>query len=261
MLTHVLYPLFRRVDFRGKGRLRARLPVPDHGRVVARFPRGVRLRLDLRESLQRDFYFGLYDQHELRLVTRQLGDGDFVDVGAHIGIYTVTASNALRGRARVLAFEPNPTARAQLMENLELNQCDNVVVVDAAATDTAGTALLHVPASRDPSFSSLAPGRFVEGEPVSVAATTIDEAVAQHALRPAVIKIDVEGGEIDVVRGAQRTVATARPALLIEVNDASAQEVALLLEDYQGFRIARRRLEPLAGGSGLFNAWFLPIRP
>ena len=68
MLAQALFRVFRRVDFRGKGRLRRRIPVPHEGHPVVRFPAGVRLRLDLRESLQRDFYFGLYDQYELRLL-------------------------------------------------------------------------------------------------------------------------------------------------------------------------------------------------
>ena len=111
MLGQALYPLFRHVDFRGRAELRRRLPVPAEGRPVVGFPGGVRLRLDLRESLQRDFYFGLYDQFELRMLVSRL-QGDFVDVGAHIGMYSVRAARVLRGRGRVLAFEPNPAARA-----------------------------------------------------------------------------------------------------------------------------------------------------
>ena len=77
-----------------------------------------------------------------------LGDGDFVDVGAHVGLYTVAA--ALHGPGRVLAFEPNPSAREQLGENLALNDCANVLVVPKAVGDAPGTALLHVPANAGP---------------------------------------------------------------------------------------------------------------
>ena len=260
MLAQVLYPVFRRVDFRGKGRLRRRLPVPQEGRPLVRFPAGVRLRLDLRESLQRDFYFGLYDQRELRLVARYLRDGgDFVDVGAHVGMYAVRAAVELRGRGRVLAFEPNPNARAQLVENLALNDCSNAIVVAAAATASAGRVDLHVPASDDPSFSSLEGGRFAEREPLEIETTTLDDAVAEHGLRPAIVKIDVEGGEVDVLRGAVRTIADARPVFLVEVSEQSGRDVEGLLAGYRSFRVGRRRLvEGLAGGRGLFNAVFLP---
>lgn len=258
MLERALYPLFRRLDFRGKGRLRGILPVRAEGTAEARFPSGFRLRLDLRESLQRDFLFGLYDRRELELVREHLGDGDFVDVGAHVGLYTVAA--ARHGSGRVLAFEPNPSARAQLTANVALNGCRNVLVVPMAVGDAPGTALLHVPRTPDPSFSSLAAGRFAEGEPIDVEVTTVDAEVEASRLRPTVVKIDVEGGELAVVRGMQRTLERHRPVLLVEVSETSARELAQRLEGYSGFRVGRR-LEPLASGRGLFNALFVPQPP
>jgi FkbM family methyltransferase len=260
VLAQVLYPVFRRVDFRGKGRLRDRLPVPQEGRPVAGFPGGVHLRLDLRESLQRDFYFGLCDLYELQLVAERLRKGgDFVDVGAHIGLYAVRAARELGDRGRVLAFEPNPSARAQLEENLALNDRSNVIVVAAAAAAASGRATLHVPATADPSFSSLEGGRFAEGAPVEIETETIDTAVAGRALSPSVIKIDVEGGELDVLRGAERTIDEFRPAVLVEVSERTAPEVERMLAKHRGKRVARRRLEPLTTGRGLFNAWFVPM--
>jgi FkbM family methyltransferase len=228
------------------------------GTAIASFPGGFRLKLDLRESLQRDFLFGLYDRRELDLVREHLGDGDFVDVGAHVGLYTVAA--ALHGPGRVLAFEPNPSAREQLGGNLALNECTNVVVVPKAVGDVPGTALLHVPTTPDPSFSSLAGGRFAEGEPIDVEVTTVDLEVEAAGLRPGVVKIDVEGGELAVVGGMQRTLERLRPVLLVEVNEASAHELARRLDGYSGFRVGRG-LEPLESGRGLFNALFLPQPP
>ena len=262
MLARAGYSLFRHVDFRGKGRLRRVLPVPSRGSVVAGFPGGMRLRLDLRESLQRDFLFGLYDRAELGLVREWLrGGGDFVDVGAHVGMYSVAAGLALRGRGRVLAFEPNPSARAQLEANLALNSCSNVVVSPAAVSDASGETVLHVPATPDPSFSSLEGGRFAEGKPVRVEVTTVDAAVREHGLRPAVVKIDVEGGELAVVAGMEETLA-ARPVVLVEVDPESGAELERRLAPggYRAYRVGRRGLEPgLAGGAGLFNAAYMSL--
>jgi FkbM family methyltransferase len=262
MFARVVYPVFRRVDFRGKGRLRRHFPVPEHGRTVAGFPGGVRLRLDLAESLQRDFLFGLYDQAELGLVRRELrAGGDFVDVGAHIGMYTVAAGVALRGRGRVLAFEPNPSARAQLEANLALNGLENVVVVPAAVGSAPGETVLHVPDTPDPSFSSLEAGRFSEGEPVPVRMTTVDDEVAAAGLKPTVVKIDVEGGELDVVAGMTR-VLELRPLLIVEVSETSGAELERQLgaRGYEAFRVAGRKLVPGLRGTGLFNAVFRPAR-
>jgi FkbM family methyltransferase len=259
MLERLVYPIFRRSDFRGKGRLRRVLPVRETGEAVATFPGGVRLRLDLRESLQRDFLFGLVDRRELELVREYLGRGDFVDVGAHIGLYTLTAARA--GAESVLAFEPNPSARAQLEQNVRLNDASNVTIRDSAAAGKPGRATLHVPATPDPSFSSLAGGRFAEGQPVEVDVTTVDREVETLELRPTVVKIDVEGGEVDVVAGMERTLRAHRPVLLVEVSEESARELARRLDGYSGFRVTRRGLAPLDSGRGLFNALFLPQPP
>jgi FkbM family methyltransferase len=257
VLERLLYPTFRRVDFRGKGRLRRFLPVRESGTAVVTFPGGARLRLDLRESLQRDFLFGLYDRRELALVREHLRGGDFVDVGAHVGLYAVAAA---RQGARVLAFEPNPQAREQLQANLALNGIRDAIVVPKAAAGAPGRAVLHVPATADPSFSSLDAGRFAEGEPVEVEVTTVDAEVEAEGLSPTVVKIDVEGGELAVVAGTERTLATHRPTLLVEVSEESARELAGRLDGYSGFRVGRR-LEPLDSGRGLFNALFVPQPP
>jgi len=258
VLDHVLYPIFRRVEFRGKARLRSLLPVRDQGRPVVRFRGGVVLRLDLRESLQRDFYFGLADQGELRVMREHL-DGDVVDVGAHIGMYSISAAHEVAGRGRVLAFEPNPAARAQLEENLLLNRCENVVVLAAAAGAAPGHGLLHVPATADPSFSSLEAGRFAEGDPLDVPVTTVDAAVREHGLQPSFVKVDVEGAELDVVAGARHTIDAFRPTLLVEVSERSAPEVQRLLPGYRSFRVERGRLTSgFDGCTGLFNVLFRP---
>jgi FkbM family methyltransferase len=258
VLERAVYPLLRRADFRGKGRLRRILPVREHGEAVVSFPGGARLRLDLRESLQRDFLFGLYDRRELELVRRHLRDGDFVDVGAHVGLYAVTAAKATPGR--VVAFEPNPAARAQLEANVALNGLANVEIVPRAVAAAPGHAVLHVPETPDPSFSSLAPGRFAEGEPVEVEVTTVDAEVERLGLRPTVVKIDVEGGELAVVAGMERTLRAHRPVLLVEVTEESARELAGRLDGYSGSRVGRA-LEPLESGRGLFNALFSPQPP
>lgn len=260
VLERSLYPLFRRVDFRGKGRLRRVLPVPASGERVVAFRGGLRLKLDLRESLQRDYLFGLYDDRELAFVRSRLAEGgDFVDVGAHVGLYALTAAHALGEGGRVLAFEPNPDARAQLDENVRLNGCGNVLVTAHAAAEAPGRAMLHVPSSRDPSFSSLEAGRFREATPVPVDTTTVDAEVEEHGLRPALVKIDVEGAELRVVSGMERTLE-ALPALLVEIGPATASELEgrLAPRGYRAYRFGRRGLEPgIEGVPGVFNAVFV----
>ena len=261
MLGDPLYALLRRAAFPGLGRLRPLLPVPHKGVREASFPGGVRLRLDLRESIQRDWYAGVYDRRELAFLRKRLrGGGDFVDVGAHVGMYAVSAALALRGRGRVLAFEPNPTARSQLEENVRLNGCDNVIVSARATAEASGPGLLHVPVTPDPSFSSLEPGRFAEAEPVRIEQTTVDAEVAALDLEPVLVKIDVEGAELSVLAGMTQTLERRRPTLLVEVGPQTAAETERLLSarGYRGYRFGRRLRPGVAAGQGTFNALFLP---
>jgi FkbM family methyltransferase len=220
---------------------------------------GARFRLDLAQSLHRDYYFGLCDQLELGLISRLLErGGDFVDVGAHVGLYTIAAARALGGEGRVLAFEPNPSARARLEENVALNACSNVIVDSAAVSDEMGHATLHVPRHGDTAWSSLDEGRVAEGACLDIETTTLDAEVDRLALRPAVVKVDVEGCEADVVRGASRLLRR-RPALLIELVDQNAARViaALARLGYAVARAGTRRLEPWPATAAAANAVFL----
>jgi FkbM family methyltransferase len=160
----------------------------------------------------------------------------------------------------VLAFEPNPAARAPLGANLALNGVANVEVSDAAVAAAPGEALLHVPDTADPSFSSLGGGRFAEGEPVRVPTTTLDAAVEERGLTPAFVKVDVEGAELGVLAGAERTLAH-RPVLLVEVGEETAGAVAeqLAALGYDAYEVRRSGLHAgLDGARGFVNALFVP---
>ena len=262
MVVSVLLPLMRRYEFPGKRRLRLRLRVPEQGTRVVRFPEGMTLALDLSESLQRDFYAGLHDAHELRLVRELLArGGDFVDVGAHVGLYTVYA--ALLRRGGVLAFEPNPVARRQLEENLRRNGCEDVIVSAAAASSHASRARLAVPRTNDPSFSTLEHAPFDEGDALDVETTTVDAQVERHGLNPTLVKIDVQDHELDVLAGMERTLA-ARPAVLCEVGPGTAARVeSLLVELGYDLRLVeprRLRRASAAAAGGYRNVLALPNR-
>jgi FkbM family methyltransferase len=247
LLSATLYPVLRRVEFRGKGRLRGRLPVDPDPSAVVRFPDGFRLRLDLRQALQRDFATGFHDSFERSLARRLLaGGGDALDVGAHVGLYTVSMASDLRGRGRVLAFEPNPTSRGRLAENIALNGLDNVVVVPAGASASPGEASLSFPEGGDSAWSSIGDGGHEDWTRVTIALTTIDEEVERHGLRPAFVKMDVEGHEAAALLGMERTIGDAQPALLLELSPETAGELEAELagRGYEVYAVTARGIVP-----------------
>lgn len=262
ILGSTLYPLLRRLEFRGKRRLVQRLPAPRSGSRVVRLPGGARIQLDLAESLQREIFVGLVDRLELGLVRRVLaGGGDYVEAGAHIGVYAVTACRALTPGSRALLFEPNPDALAQLVPNLSRAGCDGATVCRAAASERAGTSVLHLPATPDAAWATLGADRFPEGRAVEVATATVDAEVERLGLTPSLFKIDVEGHELAVFAGAGETLRRARPTVLCEVSGDTAPAVAQLAGElgYETYRVHLRRLVPGYGEPrGIFNLVLLP---
>jgi FkbM family methyltransferase len=257
----LLYPVFRRFEFRGKRRLRNLLGPPTKGRAEITIS-SARFQIDLAESMQRDVFYGLCDSFDRRLLARFLqAGGDLIDVGAHMGLYSVTLGLALHGHGRVLAFEPNDRSADQLVANLMLNRCDNVIVVRRAASDERGHAALRIPTRGDAAWSSLTADGF-DHELVTIELTRVDDEVDTHSLRPRAVKIDVEGHELAVLDGMEHTLES-RPAVLCEVSGATtAVEVQRRLEalGYASFRVFPTRLAPLAHAlsPGLFNALFVP---
>lgn len=143
---------------------------------------------------------------------RQLADfcpsrGTAVDVGAWYGPW----SRALAARVdRVVAFEPNPSVATILSRTVPRN----VSVVRAAATDRVGTDELWVPTT-GMGTEAVASLREVEhARAVSVPTTTID---ALGLSDVTLLKVDVEGAELEVLRGAQSTLESCRPVLLVEL--------------------------------------------
>jgi len=144
-------------------------------------------------------------------------DTVFVDVGAHIGFYTVWACRRAR---RVISVEPNPAALAYLKVNIALNECSNVTVVPKAISDRRGYTKLKIPEAVKwgfiPQVSSIV-WDFEEAFEVEVETDTLDSVLEEVGVdRVDILKIDVEGAEGLVVRGAEKTLRKAK-AVLIEI--------------------------------------------
>jgi len=131
----------------------------------------------------------------------------FVDVGAHVGYYTIRMAKRCR---EVISFEPNPVNRRKLLKNIELNGLSNVKVYPYAAGEGRYKATLWLADAG----STMLPG-FVAGESIEVEVVPLDELVKEAD----VVKIDVEGYEWKVIQGMTKLLNTCKPALIIEHHD------------------------------------------
>jgi FkbM family methyltransferase len=148
------------------------------------------------------------------LLHRLQPGGSFVDVGANIGLYTVAAGYAVGRSGHVLAIEPTPRTAEVLGQNLRLNglrETGVVTVAQVAAGQAPGRARLatHI---EDSGHNSLYPTG-EEDEVVEVDVVPLDDLLPEGRLVD-VVKIDVEGAELAVLRG-MRQIAAANPDIVV----------------------------------------------
>lgn len=208
---------------------------------------------------------GTYELGELRELVRRLRAGDvFLDVGAHIGYFTLPAAKCVGPAGRVIAIEPTPSSMALLRRNAALNGLDWITTVEAAATSRDGTApLIH---------SSLSPmwNRLARDDADQTAVTKLVQTVRLDSVVAAIgwpkvagIKIDAEDAGRDILDGAEEVLARNRQAFVVlEVSGQDAlrlsQSVDLLRWlEAQGYRFRRMTID---GTSPLMKAeQLLPV--
>ena len=171
-------------------------------------------------------YWG-HDAGDLRFLWRVLEPGmTFLDVGANEGIFSVVASEKLRGMGRVVSFEPSPREYRRLRLHLRLNSAANARAERLAVGAEAGSlAFYEVATGGDTSRNGLRPPATSDAlNQMAVEAVKLDEYVESHGIaRVDMMKIDVEGGELGIFGGAKRILSEHRPTILCEVLDAAAE--------------------------------------
>jgi FkbM family methyltransferase len=156
-----------------------------------------------------------HGEQELGLVEKLVKGGNFVDVGANRGIYSALA---LRYCAAVIAFEPVPVEARELRRLIGRRG----TVHEVALSDASGMIQLHIPYVRDHEITSRASVEpYVDIElphrPITVKRERLDSFALDNV---SLIKIDVEGHEAAVLRGALETLSRCRPAVIVEVEEA-----------------------------------------
>jgi FkbM family methyltransferase len=203
--------------------------------------------------------YGGFELPERAFLRRFLLPGMTVlDIGAHHGLYTLLASKLVGPGGKVVAFEPSPRERRALRLNVGLNRCKNVVIQDVALGDKTGKCNLYVVDHYETGCNSLRPPAFSGSTSlVSVSVMSLDQWLSEcHLESVDIIKLDVEGGELSVLHGAQALLERRpRPVILAEVQDIRTEpwgyragEIIDYLSDkgYKWFSLsADDSLEPL----------------
>lgn len=158
---------------------------------------------------------GTYEVDRLRAFAAAARQGAIIyDVGANVGIYSLLASSRTGPSGKVYAFEPQKRNVDYLRRHMALNHVQNCFVFETAVSDTEGT-LRFSAASQDFSMGRLS----VDGEAL-VPSTTLDNCIyGEKGLRPPnLLKIDVEGAELNVLQGATRALTEFHPTIFLEIH-------------------------------------------
>jgi FkbM family methyltransferase len=224
-------------------------------------PGGANMRVDLGEHVQRRIYFfGVYEPETVSWFRGELAAGMTVlDIGAHVGQYSLIAAAQVGPAGRVHSFEPNPVSHARLSANVALNQYRNIALHRLAVSDRSGEATLYLPRHDNLGEASLQPCQPGMQEE-KVRCVTLDEWAETADLgspaRLDLIKIDVQGLEGKVLRGAQNTLRRFKPRIVCEFEErwlrasgTSSVELKRMLSE-MGYRVNRITADALVPVTG-----------
>jgi FkbM family methyltransferase len=202
--------------------------------------RNIKMRVDPSKAMGAAFYWmGLHELNEWRFLNRHLrSDMVFADIGANQGEFSLFAAKRLQ-RGKVLAFEPVNIYQAQLKENISLNSFNNIQTFDFGLSDQ--TMQMPIYSSLEgigeneglaTIFQSKERSRLVQ----QIELKRFDDILpALHISRLDFMKIDVEGAELMVLKGAVKSIEKYRPYIMLEVSEETYRAAGYSVADVRSF--------------------------
>jgi FkbM family methyltransferase len=192
------------------------------------------------------YWLGSYELHKRQAFEHAIKPGMVVyDIGANVGFYSLLAAHLVGKDGQVYAFEPLHRNVEFIQRHTVLNHFANIVVYEAAVADMKGEALF------DPG-ASIAMGHLSESGTVRVRQVSLDVLLAAGEIQPPdAMKIDVEGAEYAVVKGAQAIIQQHRPLIFLDTHGREAHESTLGFLQEFGYQFEVLDARPLADSKEL----------
>ncbi len=168
------------------------------------------------------FLQGTYEPAKTAAVVKSVTPGQTAwDIGGHVGYFAMVESKLVGDTGRVLVFEPRPLNIACIKRHMDINHVSNVTLIEAAVADRPGQA-------RFESRTGTGTGHLSGSGNLQVATVAVDWLIEREGYpMPDFIKIDVEGGEIDAIRGARRTISRRRPRMLVATHGETEHQFVM----------------------------------
>jgi FkbM family methyltransferase len=210
-------------------------------RVAAGRLSGMRLALNMHE--EKEFWLGTYEPGLQAALLEQIKPGSVVyDLGANIGYFSLLMASLVGPQGRVFAFEALPSNVERLNQNIALNDLSGrITVISAAVADRSRLMTFLVgPSNRMGKLDGSSGRRSVDyREAIEIDCISLDDLVYKQGQPvPALVKMDIEGGEVLALPGMRRVLMEARPVLLLELHGEEAAQVAWRELSQSGYRLA-----------------------
>jgi len=183
---------------------------------------GYRMKVDW--TKHRSFGYGTWEHEVVSVISEKVKPGMVaLDIGAQSGFYSLMLSKLVGPKGRVIAFEPLPANFRMLEENVALNGATNIQTQHQAVGEHSGEGDMEVPDPED----SLVAGPIMASDPrgtMRVPTVSLDDFFLEHGTRVDFIKMDVEGAEGEVLRGARRTLEIYHPPMMVELHKMGEQQ-------------------------------------
>lgn len=221
---------------------------------------GAKMYIDLNTApVMMDVAFGVYEYWKTKLFFDLVKEGmTILDIGACKGNYSILFAKLMHERGKVLAFEPDPDNCDWIRKNIQVNNFKCIELHHYALSDKEGSATFY-PGNGMGSLVASRPSWMPELQkgPITVQTRMLDNVLDEEHIRDVhIIKMDVEGGDLLVLRGAEHTLKSKNVRLLMDVDVVSNAERKELFELLKscGFEIYRigRALKPIKKANELF---------
>lgn len=198
--------------------------------------RGVAMKVDISKQMGNAIYWrGAHDWAPIFVLEKYLKKGDtFIDVGANQGEYSLWAARKVGTNGKVISFEPMPQLFGQLTENIRLNEPfqQTILPVKLGLSDEKGEVPLYASEDSNEGTNTIYTTDKFSIELGKIQLDTLDEQVKKLKIGQVdFLKIDVEGAELQVLKGAINTLKDHRPLLLLEINKDACIAGGYLPED------------------------------
>ena len=242
LLRHRFISALRDIDLKGIRRLSVLLPklllpaVDQAEKMEIQTLHGVKILIDPAKDKGVEFALyqtGTYEKGTIQLLGDFLKQGSiFMDIGANIGLMSTIASKIVGEKGRVYAVEANPKTIEVLRHNCVINQCENIEILPIALASEKGSAILYENWNVNRGGASLISQGDEHG--ITVSKERLDDLFSPDS--PVhLVKIDVEGFELEVLKGGVDWFKTQQPVFIIEVSTQRSNQEGAAPESIMSF--------------------------